>query len=110
MLLWTRRTGVLIQLYFQNLFSWLSKTISIQIENSSNIARITADVRLFIRYDIDEALPWTALLAHRQLYGEEKFFLSLFSRFKAVRFQRYDSRQTSRWTAFLSKPMLLWIV
>lgn len=36
------------------------------------------DVRLFIRYDIDEALPWHSTISRtRQLYGEE-VFLSLF--------------------------------
>ena len=36
------------------------------------------DVRLFIRYDIDEALPWHSTMSRtRQLYGEE-VFLSLF--------------------------------
>jgi transposase len=36
------------------------------------------DVRLFIRYDIDETLPWHSTISRtRQLYGEE-VFLSLF--------------------------------
>jgi transposase len=36
------------------------------------------DVRLFIRYDIDEALPWHSTISRtRQLYGEE-VFLTLF--------------------------------
>jgi transposase len=36
------------------------------------------DVRLFIRYDIDEPLPWHSTISRtRQLYGEE-VFLSLF--------------------------------
>lgn len=36
------------------------------------------DVRLFIRYDIDEILPWHSTISRtRQLYGEE-VFLSLF--------------------------------
>jgi transposase len=36
------------------------------------------DVRLFIRYDIDEALPWHSTISRtRQLYGEE-VFLGLF--------------------------------
>ena len=36
------------------------------------------DVRLFLRYDIDEALPWHSTISlTRQLYGEE-IFLSLF--------------------------------
>lgn len=36
------------------------------------------DVRLFIRYDIDEALPWHSTISRtRQLYGEE-IFLNLF--------------------------------
>ena len=36
------------------------------------------DVRLFIRYDIDELLPWHSTISRtRQLYGEE-VFLSLF--------------------------------
>ena len=38
------------------------------------------DVRLFIRYDIDEALPWHSTISRtRQLYGEE-VFLDLFKR------------------------------
>lgn len=38
------------------------------------------DVRLFIRYDIDEALPWHSTISRtRQLYGEE-VFLQLFKR------------------------------
>jgi len=36
------------------------------------------DVRLFLKYDIDEALPWHSTISRtRQLYGEE-VFLSLF--------------------------------
>jgi transposase len=36
------------------------------------------DIRLFIRYDIDEALPWHSTISRtRQLYGEE-VFLELF--------------------------------
>ena len=36
------------------------------------------DVRLFLRYDIDESLPWHSTISRtRQLYGEE-VFLSLF--------------------------------
>lgn len=36
------------------------------------------DVRLFIRYDIDETLPWQSTISpNRQLYGED-VFLSLF--------------------------------
>lgn len=36
------------------------------------------DIRLFIRYDIDEALPWHSTISRtRQLYGEE-VFLDLF--------------------------------
>jgi transposase len=38
------------------------------------------DVRLFIRYDIDEALPWHSTISRtRQLYGEE-VFLDLFKK------------------------------
>lgn len=38
------------------------------------------DVRLFLRYDIDEALPWHSTISRtRQLYGEE-VFLDLFKR------------------------------
>ena len=38
------------------------------------------DVRLFIRYDIDEPLPWHSTISRtRQLYGEE-VFLSLFKK------------------------------
>lgn len=38
------------------------------------------DVRLFIKYDIDETLPWHSTISRtRQLYGEE-VFLSLFKR------------------------------
>jgi len=38
------------------------------------------DVRLFLKYDIDEALPWHSTISRtRQLYGEE-VFLSLFQR------------------------------
>jgi len=38
------------------------------------------DVRLFIRYDIDEELPWFSTISRtRQLYGED-VFLSLFRR------------------------------
>lgn len=38
------------------------------------------DVRLFIRYDIDEVLPWHSTISRtRQLYGEE-VFLDLFKR------------------------------
>ena len=36
------------------------------------------DIRLFIKYDIDEPLPWHSTISRtRQLYGEE-VFLSLF--------------------------------
>ncbi|WP_321540683.1 transposase [Flavobacterium piscinae] len=39
------------------------------------------DVRLFIRYDIDEALPWHSTISRtRQLYGEE-VFLELFKKY-----------------------------
>ena len=38
------------------------------------------DVRLFIRYDIDEALPWHSTISRtRQLYGEE-VFMELFKK------------------------------
>lgn len=38
------------------------------------------DVRLFIKYDIDEALPWHSTISRtRQLYGED-VFLSLFKK------------------------------
>ena len=38
------------------------------------------DVRLFIRYDLDEALPWHSTISRtRQLYGEE-VFLELFQK------------------------------
>jgi transposase len=38
------------------------------------------DVRLFLKYDIDEALPWHSTISRtRQLYGEE-VFLSLFQK------------------------------
>lgn len=38
------------------------------------------DVRLFLRYDLDEALPWHSTISRtRQLYGEE-VFLSLFQK------------------------------
>ena len=38
------------------------------------------DVRLFMRYDIDESLPWHSTISRtRQLYGEE-VFLSLFKK------------------------------
>lgn len=38
------------------------------------------DVRLFLRYDIDESLPWHSTISRtRQLYGEE-VFLDLFKR------------------------------
>ena len=38
------------------------------------------DIRLFIRYDIDESLPWHSTICRtRQLFGEE-VFLSLFKR------------------------------
>lgn len=38
------------------------------------------DVRLFLKYDIDESLPWHSTISRtRQLYGEE-VFLSLFRR------------------------------
>lgn len=38
------------------------------------------DVRLFLRYDIDEALPWFSTISRtRQLYGED-VFLSLFKK------------------------------
>jgi len=38
------------------------------------------DVRLFIRYDIDEQMPWHSTISRtRQLYGEE-IFLSLFKK------------------------------
>lgn len=44
------------------------------IEYCSN----SLDIRLFIRYDIDESLPWHSTISRtRQLYGEE-VFLSLF--------------------------------
>lgn len=42
------------------------------------------DVRLFLRYDIDEELPWYSTISRtRQLYGEE-VFLSLFKRILAM--------------------------
>lgn len=38
------------------------------------------DIRLFLKYDIDEALPWHSTISRtRQLYGEE-VFLSLFQK------------------------------
>ena len=38
------------------------------------------DVRLFVRYDIDEALPWHSTISRtRQLYGEE-VFMTLFKK------------------------------
>jgi hypothetical protein len=52
---------VLISCIFQNLFGYYLNINSDRklIEYCSNCL----SVRLFIRYDIDEALPWTALLA-----------------------------------------------
>jgi transposase len=42
------------------------------------------DVRLFMRYDLDESLPWHSTISRtRQLYGEE-VFLSLFRKILAL--------------------------
>jgi transposase len=50
------------------------------------------DVRLFIRYDIDEPLPWHSTISRtRQLFGEE-VFLSLFQRILSLK--RHGPRQT----------------
>jgi transposase len=46
------------------------------------------DVRLFLKYDLDEALPWHSTISRtRQLYGEE-VFLSLFQQILALCVQK----------------------
>jgi radical SAM protein with 4Fe4S-binding SPASM domain len=49
-----------------------------------NFCSNALDIRLFIRYDLDEALPWHSTISRtRQLYGEE-VFLQLFKQVLAL--------------------------